>query len=423
MAVTTEVGTDLRKALQLVLNTWFVMYLHEGERGKPGGLPNDFLSRGSPALLILDDVLCDADALESERAFAGTWLSSDLFLTLEQMGILKPINMRATFSDTFLEHLRQDGWIQAARDMMDAEVKAIRRHHKTAKQLTLSPFITWLNHYMSMGLEIPNALRYEWQEHHFKPPRDYLRKAAQLDEDRMLLEEDIRDLEEEHTRSLRLFKAIGAVLPEFALLPPLPSKGEAADALRKNIAREKPTLYRWVYGDPDMPREKYQELRHGPSYRVLDSKIDEPRKPQAFQNLELLSKVRERTADVRSGVQKIFGDVLEGNRTPEDVKAELEIHRNELISHFAPSHRTITLDVALGGTALALTVAGIISGLAGYPPIIGAAGVGMGAYRFWKSRTRRKEFHLSRRKFPLAWLVRDFEHLQGRQREKLMPRR
>ena len=328
MAATTEVGTDVRKPLQLALNTWFVMYLHEGERGKPGGLPNDFLSRGSAALLIFDNVLCDADALESERAFAGRWLSSDLFLALEQLGIMKPINMRANLSDTFLEHLRQDGWVQAARDMMDAEVKAIRRRQKTAQNLTLLPFITWLNHYMSMGLEMPNTLRYEWQEHHFKPPRAYLRDITQVNQSRLLSEENISNLEEEQARSLRLHRAIGAVLPEFALLPPLSSK-EATDALRKNIAREKPTLYRWIYGDPDMPRGKYQELRHGPRYRILDSKIDEPRKPQAFQNLELLRKVRERTTDVRSGVQKIFGDVLEGNRTPEDVKAELEIHRNE----------------------------------------------------------------------------------------------
>src|SRR5687768_16063286 len=170
MAAATEVGTDLRESLQLVLNTWFVMYLHEGEHAKPGGLPNDFLARGAAPLLILDNVLCDADALESERAFAGTWLSSDLFLALQQSGILKPINMRANLSNTFLEHLRQDGWIQTARDMMDAEVKAIRRGQKTAENLTLLPFITWLNHYMSIGLEIPNTLLYEWQEHHFKPP-------------------------------------------------------------------------------------------------------------------------------------------------------------------------------------------------------------------------------------------------------------
>jgi hypothetical protein len=307
--------------------------------------------------------------------------------------------------------------IEAARDMMDAEVKAIRRGRKTGENLTLLPFITWLNHYMSMGLEIPNTLRYEWQEHHFKPPSGYFREA----QSRLRSEENIRDLEEEQARSLSLYKAIGTVLPAFALLPPLSS--EAAEALRTNIAQEKPTLYRWIYGDPTMPREKYQELRHGPSYRILDSKIDEPRRPQAFQNLELLLKVRERTADIRSGVQKIFGDVLEGNRTPEDVTAELEIHRNEIFSHFAPSQRTTTLDVALGGTALALTMAGIISGLAGAPPVVAPVGVALGAYRFWKSYTRRKQYRLSRRKFPLGWLVQDFQHLQDRQHRKRTPRR
>lgn len=77
-------------SFDLVLSTWFVMYLHED---LPGGLPNDFLSHGATALLVFDRVVCDENALAAEARFAGRWLSSDLLMELRQERLLHPVDM------------------------------------------------------------------------------------------------------------------------------------------------------------------------------------------------------------------------------------------------------------------------------------------------------------------------------------------
>lgn len=412
MAVMTEEVTSGGREFELVLSTWFVMYLH-GDR--PGGLPNDFLSRGSSALLIFDKILCDKDALDSEERFVGTWLSSDLFSALEQEGILKPINMGEHMPQEFLDHLRDTGMAQAALKAMEVELAAIKKGEKKPKDLQLPPVLTWLNHYMFMGLEIPSSLLYEWQEHHFKVPPSTISYPQQPIS-------TMPDVEEKVRREQQLVSVLKTLLPEFSLLPSPVSKGEAATALRRNIAREKPALYRWIYGDPSMPRDSYHELRLGPDFRLLDAKIDEPRKPQAWRNFELLVKVRKATKDVRAGVQTIISDVVHGRRTLADVRTELSIHQQELLSHLS-SRRSITVDVGLAGVGFAVAVAEVLGTLSGAIPGVSPIGPGLAAYSLWQARAKRQQYHVLRQRYPLAWFLRDFKDIQAAERRKATPYR
>ncbi len=395
----------------LLLNTWFVMYLH-GDR--PGGLPNDFLSRGSSALLLFDTVFCDKDALESEERFTGNWLSSDLFLALKEEGILEPISMREYLPQEFLDHLRDTGMTQAALKTMEAELSVIKKGERKPQELQLPPFLTWLNHYMFMGLEIPTSLLYEWQEYHFKVP-----PPAQLPLQKPTLE--LPDVEEAR-RQQQIVSVLKALLPEFFLLPPLLPESEAFLALQRNITQEKPALYRWIYGDTEMPRDRYHELRLGPDFRSFDAKVDESRKALAWRNFEILMKARQATKDVRAGMQTIISDVVDERRTITDVEAEVRIHQEELLSHL-PSQRSITVDITLAGIGFAVTIAEILGTLSGLVPGVSPIGLGLAAYGVWKARTERQQYHALRQRYPLAWFLRDFREIQRTELSKLIPRR
>ena len=113
---------------------------------------------------------------------------------------------------------------------MQMQLSAMNKSPSKSVGLQLPPLLTWLNHYMfmSMGLEVPNSLLYEWQEHHFRVPRtDSLPSPQSVSL--------TPDLEGKLGEEERLVSAVKALLPEFRLLPPLPSTGEAHDALRRNI--------------------------------------------------------------------------------------------------------------------------------------------------------------------------------------------
>ena len=186
--------------------------------------------------------------------------------------------------------------------------------------------------------------------------------------------------------------------------------------------REKSALYRWIYGDPGMPHNKYHEYRLGADFRTYDAKIDEPRKAEAWQNFELLMKVRKSTQDVRVGVQKIIADVVSERRTLADVRAELDTHQQELLSHFVSEH-TVRVDVGLAGVGLAVAIAEAIGTLSGLVPGVSPVGPGLAAYGLWRARSERQKYTALRKRYPLAWLLRDFEHIQSVERRKRVPRR
>ncbi len=407
MVTATDQGIVGSSPFELVLSTWFVMYLH-GDR--PGGLPNDFLARGSSALLVFDTILCDKDALDAEERFKGTWLSSDVFLALKQEGILKSINFREYLPQEYLDHIRDRGWIQAALETMEVELAAINREEKKAKDLRLPPLLTWLNHYMFMGLEVPNSLLYEWQENHFKISSSLVTPLLPP----TVLE---ADKEEKLRQEQQLISVLRALLPEFSLLPSVPPKSEAAAALRRNITKEKPALYRWIYGDPTMPRDNYHDLRLGPEFRILDAKIDEPRKSQTWQNFESLLKIRKATKDIRAGMQAIIADVVYNRRTIEDVEAELIEHQKELLTYL-PSHHSTTVDVGLTGITLAICIAEAIAALSGNYPVVPPISTALATYTFWQAKAKRQKYCANRQLYPLAWFLREFKDIQAAERMK-----
>ena len=400
----------------LVLSTWFVMYLL-GDR--PGGLPNDFLTRGTSSLLVFDTILCDQDALEAEERFAGTWLSSDILVELKKEGILKPVNIRELLPSEFFEQLRNANIPQIVRAEAEAQLLAIGKGKKGLKSLKLSPLFTWLNQYMFTYLKIPDtSARYEWEENHFKPPR-----VSSLQ-----LTPEFIDKMKQARKGQRLFvPTVEPLLPEFSLLPPIPANSEAREALRKNIDREKVALYRWIYGDPDMSRDKYHEFRLGPDFRHLDAKIDEPRRAQAWQNFELLLEFRGKTKDIRSNMQKIIADVLDGRRTRADVGAELH-EQEEALNVYLPSARSLIWTLGLSGAGLALTIEAIISTLSHQVPALVDLGLDSfallsGAYGTWGAASSLREHRTLRQRYPYAWFVREFRKVQETQRREHTPHR
>lgn len=400
----------------LVLSTWFVMYLLSD---RPGGLPNDFLTRGTSSLLLFDTIICDQDALEAEERFAGTWLSSDLLVALKKEGLLKPVNIRELLPTAFFEQLSNANIPQIVRTEADAELLAIKKGGKNLKRLKLSPLFTWLNQYIFTGLNVPHtSARYEWEENHFKPPRISSLQLAP----------DLINKVKQARKGQRLFvPTVEPLLPEFSLLPPIPPNSEAREALRQNIDKEKVALYRWIYGDPDMPRDKYHEFRLGSDFRRLDAKIDDPRRAQAWQNFELLLKFRRQTKDIRSGMQKIIADVLDGKRTKGDVEAELR-EQQEALSLLLPTSPSLMWTLGLSGTGLALTIEAIISSLSHQIPMAVDLGLDSfallsGSYGTWGAASNVHERHKLRQRYPYAWFIREFRKIQETQRRKQTPHR
>ncbi|MCA9731524.1 hypothetical protein KC799_05320 [candidate division KSB1 bacterium] len=397
-------------SFSLVLNSWLIMYLF-GER--PGGSPADFLSRGASSLLVFDTILCDEHALRADEPFVGKWLSSDIFAELKREGILKPINTLDYFDTKFLSHLDETGLKNAAKLVMENELQAMKigKH----ENLELPKLLTWLNHYMFLGLNVPNSLLYEWQESHFKFDIPKFPQSQTI---------NTAELNKGITYTRDIFSVIKTMLPEISLLPPPIPGSDAENALHTNIEKEKYSLYRWILGDSQMSQQNYIDFRLGAGFTALDRKVDDSRKAQAWHNFNLLMKVREQTKDIRLGVQRIINDVVTGNRTIDDVKDELILSQQELMTHLPNVNRT-KLDVGLATTGLAVALVGSLSGL--IPPSIGlalgATDLIMAAKDVWESRKNVQELNDLRSNYPLAFLLRDFRHIQNQENQNLKPKR
>lgn len=386
----------------LVLNTWLISYLH-GEL--PGGSPADFLTRGASALLVFDHVLCDENALKADEPFVGTWLSSDLISELRRSGIVKPVNLSEHIPAEFMAHLRDTGLTNVALKAMETQVAAIKSGEIAPDDLRLPEFLTWLNHYMFLGLELPSALLYEWQESHFKlpsvPPIPQTHQEIKIDQ------------VQSAGNGQKVMSVLKALLPEFNLLPPLSPDSEAAALLQANIGREKGRLYRWICGDPEVTQADYQEWRLSPSFRIRDKQIDDVRRAQAWHNFEILLKVREETKDIRAAVQGLATDVVAGRKPLEEVQEDLGAYQQELLSHL-PHENPMRVDVGLAGAGLAISVAGSLSGL--IPPAIGisiaAIDIISAAWEVWNARQRRIQYQSLRKDFPLAFFLRDFRDIR-----------
>jgi hypothetical protein len=257
---------------------------------------------------------------------------------------------------------------------------------------------------MFLGLDIDNSLLYDWRENHFSIQFDqsWYQKMNDLpfsEENQMLL------------KGQQVFSVVNALLPKLSVLPPIPKDTQAYYLLQENIKRERNYLFRWICGDPSMTKEKYQEFRLDPEFTIKDLKIDQMRKAEAMNNLKILLRTREKTGDIREGVQEIIAEVIGGKRTINDVKDELIIHQRELLSYL-PNQKDINIDISLASIGMAMSIAGW---LVNFLPMtyagstLAAIDVVKGAYEVWQARAEKYEISSLRHKYPLAFLIRDID--------------
>jgi len=393
---TTDQSTTA--TFDLALSTWFFVLLHE--HNVVGGLPNEFLSQGSAALLLFDRVLCDKETLAWELRFKDRWLSSELFAELQNEGLLRPVNMRSLLKESVLPMLQESGLAQVATETMAAEVAAIKRGARPSA-LRLPSSLVELNKaiFASLSLELPQAVLFQDKENYFKVPSPNAK----------LLPPSFSSPSEavalEHQEQFVI--AVRSLLPDFSLLPPLHPSTAAARALKSALAREKPMVLRYAFGDPSVTQETVLDFRLGAEFRQDDAKIDEPRKAQAWDNFKLLLKVRSETADVRRGVQKIVADVMEGRRTVTDVKRELVVHHQELLSHL-PGVRSATFSVRLAGSGIFV---GLLEALSHIPGPSAAFHV----IEWFRAKKERQHYAALRRQYPLPFFWRDFRAVRHEQ--------
>lgn len=376
---------------ELLLSTWFFLYLHPNR--SVGGLPNEFLTDGSTALLLFDTIGCDANALAWEKRFAGKWVSSDLYAALQDEGILKPVDMQAVAAKTILPHLRNAGAIDAHMDLMHRELDMIRSGRRPPERMGIPSALKQLNKGMfaSLGVEFPSSALYSGGENYFRPSRPGKGAGARTS--------DIG----RSKGGRRFFSAMKAVLPAFALLSRIEGDTEAGAALRRSMLKEKPIVLRYAFGDPDVTLDKILEYRLGREFRQDDALIDEPRRKAAERNLKRLLKIRQRTTDVRDAVRVAIADVALGRRTAVNVKKDIQQAQRALAAHVADSG-SFRVDLRLAKAAVAavaLEGAAALAGLHVFP--IPTLAISTSEY----FRKRAEDQHLTelRQRYPLAFFV------------------
>lgn len=407
----TEQSTGGSPSLDIVLSTWFFMYLRED---RPCGLPNDFLTHASPLLLVVDKVICDQDALDYEERWRGRWLSADLIGGLKDAEILKPINMREYIPQESFNHIRNHGPAHAALSTMESELAATNNSERNPRNLKFPPVLNEINHYMFQHLNVPNTWRYYWREHHFKTSPSVITQPQRTTLEGSEGKEPTRDVQQ-------IISVVKTLLPEFVLLPPISKGSRAAAALQQVIAKEKLPLYRWFYGDPEISGDRYFEIRKGGDYAKLDKVIDNKQRQKiGWDNLRTLLKIRDATKDVRSGVQKIIFDVSAGWRTIEDVQDELDLHMQELL-HYLPDRRSISADARQAKTSVLVSLFENLVTLAAQSSLPIPAGLAMAARDWLKKKTEEKEHSELRQRYPLAFFILDSESIQDAEIGKAKP--
>jgi len=347
----------------LVLSTWFVMNIR-GEA--PGGLPADFLTHGAAALLLFDEVICDAEALNAERR-SYRWTSSRIFCDLEKARILRPVNLIGYVPKPFWDALETSGRADVVREAMCRRFERIHPTSTVPKRATGLPAIVRRtnNEIFSYGLAIPAALRYDWCEHYFAAPRRRPKRAL----DDSSVRNECGD--KERKRFFRLARVLNMMVPRISLIPPIRPNSDAAAALVEAKARESSALVRWICGDPTMNREAYHDFRLGGAFVELDKRIDSPRQNIALDNLDKLLRLREETKAVRGSVQRTIGQVVDGSRSVQDVQRELNDQLKAVCSHFIGKSKVASSCFVVGPELVYEVLREILPHLGRELPIVG----------------------------------------------------
>ena len=317
----------------LVLNTWFLSFLQPGRA--VGGLPNDFLTRAPGALLLYDDIVCDGEAFESEAIAAdrGGWISSALFVRLKKAGVVSLRPFRELIGP-ILEAIPENQVLKnEALEIMDRTVRVLKQSAAGGSNQIrkLPPELAIINaHLFNYRLPV-RGLKYNWQENLLKviPP--------------VLSSGDARN-----SPKTSAFRNIGQNLLKYngvnaQLIPPLTKQGR--EASRRVHLIERNGLLRCVCGDSDFTLEHARDFRFGKEFRELDCVIDdEKRRSEAFHNLDIVLRIRDKTKALRRAMQEQVGLVLDGKKTASAVKSEIHRQLTEIAS-YAPSAKSFMKQV------------------------------------------------------------------------------
>ncbi len=386
----------------VALNTWLLLYINNVDPAARtfGGLPNDFLVHGAASLLVLDHIICDDDGLSTEAAMP--WVSSHIFKALRAENLLRPRRFREGYSNTVLSHLREAGLLEWARHAMRAELARIKEGDVATKDLELPSTLRWLNSVMFTGIDLPNTLHYDYHENHFS---NLSLAASGITRTVAPSIKEAVDAEDQAVRATRLFAALSIALPDFQLLPPIIG-APARAALRENITQEKRMMYRYVYGDFSHP--EYERFRKGTDFTRRDAIVDSSwRFRQADANMDLLLRIRSRTADVRPHAQRAIAEVVKGARSLEDVANELLMFRTAVEEAIAHESKPQTLRIIAGGRVLL----GAIQGLTAIITMHAAGFLEAGrefieaAHAWREAMVVKKSQETLGRQHPLAWIA------------------
>jgi hypothetical protein len=392
--------------LNVVLNTWFLLRIHQtsSDVHTLGGLPNDFLTRGAASLLILDRAICDEGGLATEAAMP--WVSSHIFKVLRAENLLCPEPLHQKYSGAVAKRLEDTGLLSWARKAMCEELVKIKQGDVADEELRLPSTLRWLNSVMFMGVDLPDTLHYDYQENHFGA----LSLAAQQLTSSVtphIVETEIA--EDQMVKASRLLAALSIALPDFTLLPPIASE-TARQALKENIRKESRMMYRYVYGD--FPHSDYEQFRSSEEFRRRDSIIDDiQRFREADRNLETIFRVRAKTAAVRPHAQQVIRDVVNGSRSLDEVRSELDTVRSTIED--ALDHETKARDLHI--VAGAMFLLGAVEAWKGDLGPHTALAFLEAANMFCEANEVKRRHTELGRKFPLAWIA----GLHRRERDKL----
>jgi len=285
---------------------------------------------------------------------------------------------------------------------MREELKRIKAGDVAPKDLALPSTLRWLNSVMFAGVEIPNALHYDYQDHHFSN----LSLSALEITGAVAPHLDEADIASDHAaKAARLLSALSIAVPDFRLLPPITSPAGKA-ALRENIHQEKHMMYRYVYGD--LSHAEYEAFRSTPGFKDRDRVVDSERRfREADRNMEILLRVRERTASIRPQAQRVISEVVNGTRALHDVKSELDTVRAIVEEAITNERKIRSLQVIAGGEVL-LGAAEALTALALKEPVAtlpAALAFGHAAHQWQEANEIKDQRGTLGRKFPLAWIA------------------
>jgi hypothetical protein len=398
----TTMADRITSSFDLALGTWFYKFLVDET---PGGLPADLFTQGAAALLICDRIWCDRDSFEAEMTFASSrrgrhaWLSCEFYRELFDAGILVPI----CYGELLADALSEDRAGSLGGQVNDAMARMRGRLMSDPSALwePLDPVLAGVDRLYLARLSEKGLVPYDWAEGLL--PR--------------LGAEAVQSATGVGPRA-----ALSVIAMELPHCPVLPSPNyvrevdrDAFNGFEANIRKERLPLSRWMYGDPEWTRERYQDFRAGADFRAADAAFDRARERHARAAFERLMQIRDDTASVRPEIQRHFAVAVErfaAGASEAELRDDARAHElafHELLP--AADRRSLRLGVCSAGM-LADIAATLSGGLE-----LGAVGAALSIAGFADLvRTARARLR-AREEEPLGYLFSEVRKTRGGARD------